>query len=152
VVADDTRLVLDFLNTLNVEEGVAQLATEDGWLAWTKARQLHAGSRTHARKVRETLRAAVGDPEAQAGELAEPVNVSLTRGLPTLSARDAVGAVLAASARLAIREQWDRVKICPVGTCRWAFFDLSRNRSRTWCSMRLCGNREKARAWRERVR
>jgi predicted RNA-binding Zn ribbon-like protein len=42
------------------------------------------------------------------------------------------------------------VKICPAADCRWAFFDHSRNRSRTWCSMRVCGNREKARAWRER--
>jgi predicted RNA-binding Zn ribbon-like protein len=69
-----------------------------------------------------------------------------------LSSQDATGAVLAASARLAMLGEWDRFKICPADACRWAFFDRSRNRSRTWCSMQVCGNREKARAWRERAR
>ncbi|MBP2235012.1 putative RNA-binding Zn ribbon-like protein [Sinorhizobium kostiense] len=36
----------------------------------------------------------------------------------------------------------DRLKICP--NCEWLFFDRSRNRSRTWCDMAVCGNRTKA--------
>ena len=32
----------------------------------------------------------------------------------------------------------------------WAFYDHSRNRSGTWCEMGKCGNRAKARRWRER--
>ena len=75
-----------------------------------------------------------------------------TGGVPTLVAGDPLGAVLAAAARLAVLGDWDRVKICPAEDCRWAFFDHSRNRSRTWCSMRVCGNRTKARNWRERAR
>ncbi|MBX9455617.1 MAG: CGNR zinc finger domain-containing protein [Rhizobium sp.] len=36
-----------------------------------------------------------------------------------------------------------RLKICP--NCEWLFIDRSKNRSRTWCDMAVCGNRSKAR-------
>ncbi|MGD2155386.1 MAG: CGNR zinc finger domain-containing protein [Anaerolineales bacterium] len=35
-----------------------------------------------------------------------------------------------------------RVKQCP--SCGWVFRDASKNRSRKWCSMQVCGNRAKA--------
>lgn len=35
------------------------------------------------------------------------------------------------------------LKQCP--GCGWLFLDKSRNHSRTWCDMRFCGNRSKAR-------
>lgn len=41
----------------------------------------------------------------------------------------------------AIRE---RTKICP--NCDWLFVDHSKNRSRLWCDMAVCGNRAKAKA------
>ena len=47
---------------------------------------------------------------------------------------------------------WRRLKVCPADDCRWAFYDRSRNRSGTWCEMGECGNRAKARAYRERHR
>jgi predicted RNA-binding Zn ribbon-like protein len=37
----------------------------------------------------------------------------------------------------------ERLKICP--NCEWLFIDRSKNRSRTWCDMSVCGNRAKAR-------
>ena len=45
---------------------------------------------------------------------------------------------------------WQRMKVCPAETCRWAFYDTSRNRSAVWCDMRVCGNRAKVRGYRER--
>jgi len=36
-----------------------------------------------------------------------------------------------------------RLRICP--NCRWLFLDRSRNGSRVWCDMTVCGNRAKAR-------
>ncbi len=45
---------------------------------------------------------------------------------------------------------WQRLKACR--NCRWAFFDESKNRSAHWCSMSLCGNRLKTRAYRRRQR
>src|SRR5262249_37414515 len=34
-------------------------------------------------------------------------------------------------------DEWRRLKACR--NCRWVFYDYSKNRSATWCSMRLCG-------------
>lgn len=38
-----------------------------------------------------------------------------------------------------------RLKECAQDDCRWVFLDLSKNRSRRWCTMEDCGNRAKAR-------
>ncbi|UDF30123.1 UNVERIFIED_ORG: CGNR zinc finger domain-containing protein [Roseateles sp. XES5] len=43
---------------------------------------------------------------------------------------------------LLTRPEPDRLKICP--NCHWLFLDRSRNRSRAWCDMAVCGNRAKA--------
>jgi predicted RNA-binding Zn ribbon-like protein len=45
---------------------------------------------------------------------------------------------------------WGRLKACR--NCRWSFYDGSPNRSATWCSMQLCGNRSKTRTYRTRRR
>ena len=39
----------------------------------------------------------------------------------------------------------DRVRRCGDDRCGWLFFDMTKNRSRRWCSMEDCGNRAKAR-------
>jgi predicted RNA-binding Zn ribbon-like protein len=44
------------------------------------------------------------------------------------------------------------VRECGAGDCRWLFLDTSKNRSRQWCSMRSCGNREKARRHYQRLK
>lgn len=47
---------------------------------------------------------------------------------------------------------WTRVKACARDSCRWLFYDTTRNRSRTWCTSTTCGSREKAkRAYRRQV-
>ena len=46
----------------------------------------------------------------------------------------------------------ERIRECPgQGTCGWLFLDLSKNASRRWCDMRVCGNRAKARRHYERT-
>lgn len=147
---DDRRLVVDFLNTLNVEKDTDVLARAADWRRWAAERNLHADPLSIARAARAALRSAVGDPDVEPAPVRAEVHVQLTHGHPTLVTTTAVGAVLAAATRLAVLDEWDRVKICPAEDCRWAFYDQSRNRSRTWCSMRVCGNREKARSWRRR--
>jgi predicted RNA-binding Zn ribbon-like protein len=42
------------------------------------------------------------------------------------------------------------MKACAADDCQWAFYDSSKNRSRTWCSMDVCGHRAKTRAYRAR--
>ena len=64
----------------------------------------------------------------------------------------AIGRLLAIVERAQCDGTWERLKGCPDLDCRWAFYDWSKNRSATWCSMESCGNRAKARAYRERHR
>lgn len=48
----------------------------------------------------------------------------------------------------------DRVKQCPGpdGGCGWLFYDVSKNRSRHWCSMEGCGSQAKMQRYRKRLR
>ena len=60
-----------------------------------------------------------------------------------------VGALMTAQAD----GSWTRVKACARDTCRWLFYDTTRNHSRTWCTSTTCGSREKARrAYRRQLR
>lgn len=43
-----------------------------------------------------------------------------------------------------------RLKVCP--NCNWLFLDRSRNSSRMWCDMAVCGNRAKAKRHYQRQR
>ena len=46
-----------------------------------------------------------------------------------------------------------RIKECPLDEgCGWLFLDSSKNRSRTWCSMKTCGNSAKVKRFRARER
>jgi predicted RNA-binding Zn ribbon-like protein len=62
----------------------------------------------------------------------------------------AIGAIFAITARAMIDGTWHRFKACPGRHCGWAFYDHSRNQSARWCSMKVCGDREKARAYYQR--
>jgi predicted RNA-binding Zn ribbon-like protein len=53
--------------------------------------------------------------------------------------------VVMAAVELLTSEERRRVKSCASDTCDWLFVDMSRNRSRRWCDMSVCGNRAKAR-------
>jgi predicted RNA-binding Zn ribbon-like protein len=52
--------------------------------------------------------------------------------------------ILDASAGLLTSPEIHHVRECSEKTCRWLFLDRSRNHSRRWCDMQLCGNRSKA--------
>jgi predicted RNA-binding Zn ribbon-like protein len=59
--------------------------------------------------------------------------------------------VLARSAaQLLTSSAMDQVHLCRSETCRWLFYDTSKNHSRRWCDMKVCGNRMKARRFQER--
>jgi predicted RNA-binding Zn ribbon-like protein len=45
-----------------------------------------------------------------------------------------------------------RLKGCANDTCRWVYYDQSKNRSKKWCDMQTCGNVINARAYRQRHR
>jgi predicted RNA-binding Zn ribbon-like protein len=64
----------------------------------------------------------------------------------------ALGTILAPLLSAAVTGSLERMKTCR--NCRWVFYDYSKNRSATWCSMAVCGSRAKARRhyWRSRRR
>jgi predicted RNA-binding Zn ribbon-like protein len=64
----------------------------------------------------------------------------------------ALGTLLAAVLEAMQRGTWTQMKACRRDTCRWVFYDHSRNGSSSWCSMAVCGNRAKTRAYRRRRR
>jgi predicted RNA-binding Zn ribbon-like protein len=59
-----------------------------------------------------------------------------------------LGNLLAIVVRSMLDGSWTRLKACR--TCSWLFYDYSSNRSATWCSMQICGNRRKTREYRKR--
>lgn len=154
--ADPATTVVDFLNTVDVEEQTDAMADLDEWRGWVTSELAIDGShettrtRDAARHLRTHLRAAASGTTPDAPQTV-PVSVELDAGGVRLAAETAIGRIAAAVARLAIENRWERVKICPADDCLAAFYDESRNHSRQWCSMRVCGNRAKARAHRERA-
>lgn len=62
-----------------------------------------------------------------------------------------LAAVARSAADLLTSRDLARLRRCPGAECGWVFLDTSRNRSRQWCSMRVCGNRAKARNFRRRL-
>ena len=147
-------LVQDFVNT-EIPDWDRDASVEGGTFAL--ARALRAGLRDLA--LANTLgqpleRSREAEIDATLARL--PLAVRLVEGAPVL-APDADGAergltiLVAIVAEARLRGVWERVKACRQETCGWIFYDGSRNRSSSWCSMQICGGREKARAYRRRT-
>ena len=164
------RLVQAFVNTVDAEHG-PDLFDDDGGLGeWLGRRELPAdvkpGDAAAARAVREALRAllhanngAPHEPSAAAvlDDAARRARLEPAFGRAALVPRangvdGAVGQVLAAAFASMLDGSWSRLKACPREQCGWAFYDRSSNASATWCSMRVCGGREKAGAYYRRRR
>jgi predicted RNA-binding Zn ribbon-like protein len=69
---------------------------------------------------------------------------------------DALDAMLAPIVRAALdllmSGHRQRVRVCAADDCLWLFLDTSKNRSRRWCDMKQCGNRNKVRRFYQRQR
>lgn len=68
------------------------------------------------------------------------------------SIEDALLPIAEAVGELVCDEDFRRVKQCEGSDCTMWFLDTSKNHTRRWCSMSVCGNRAKAAAFRERQR
>jgi predicted RNA-binding Zn ribbon-like protein len=163
-----------FVNTYDVERHQDAIADPAALLAWLRTARLladddataDAGDVALAVRLREGLRevmlahhdASAGpssDLDAVAAEL--PLVVDFGGEPPGFrpivgGVRGALAHVLALVASTVADGTWDRLKVCAADDCRWAFYDASRNHSRTWCAMGVCGNRQKTRAYRARRR
>jgi predicted RNA-binding Zn ribbon-like protein len=167
-------LVRDFVNTLDYETGIDTIATPHELAVWFSEQGLvddliepTEKEVAEADAVREAIRelllanngveadsAAASKTLEEAGRNAR-LGVRFEDGRPVLApeddgARGALGRIVATVAELAPTDEWKRLKTCRDETCRVAFYDKSRNRSRAWCSMEVCGNRDKQRGYRER--
>ena len=71
----------------------------------------------------------------------EPQLTAAILGPITLSALD-----------LLLDADFSRIKQCRGNHCGWLFYDSTKNKSRHWCDMSVCGNRAKASALRARIR
>jgi len=69
------------------------------------------------------------------------------RSLDRLTHQAAISAV-----ELFMSAGLDRLRECEAPDCAWLFLDASRNGSRRWCDMSVCGNRAKVRRFRGRSR
>jgi predicted RNA-binding Zn ribbon-like protein len=135
------------------------LEHEVDWLPdWLAERGLVRAER-RARALRAALRALVRanngvplDDEAVATVNAAARRVSMqvdsTGSVTVTTDGDALDQVVAIALGAMLDGSWGRLKACR--NCRWSFYDRSPNRSGTWCSMQLCGNRKKTRAYRKR--
>ncbi len=56
------------------------------------------------------------------------------------------------AAHLMTSEEMDRLGVCENDECRWLFLDTSKNHTRRWCDMKVCGNRMKARRFKAQHR
>jgi predicted RNA-binding Zn ribbon-like protein len=169
------ELIRDFVNTADLESGEDRLADPRGlqyWLVFHGLAQLRhrateedaAEARAVREAIRELLRAHTGVPvdrdvasrtldiaAGNAGLAVRFVDGALAFVPTARGTTGGLGLLLAAVGEaMADGTSWQRLKACRSDSCRWAFIDNARNRSRQWCDMAACGNREKARTFRKR--
>ncbi|MFE5945522.1 CGNR zinc finger domain-containing protein [Streptomyces sp. NPDC056480] len=169
------ELIEAFTNTVDLESGDDDVATPARLADWLTGRNLaepalrltaeeHGAFLALRAGIREALD--TDDPVAPDrlapadAVLAEvPVLVSLgTPGTPLTPApggppaRTALALLAVAWAEVVLTGRIHRLKRCAEHTCGWVFWDASKNHSRRWCSMRVCGNRTKSRRYVARQR
>ena len=164
-----------FVNTADLEEGSEELSSAEGLARWLSANEL-APARVrpsqadlrHAISLREALRAVLlahnggeGIPTMACTALDEAAARARLRlrfvagGEAVLEPEGedvdaALGRLLGIVHEAIAQGTWVRLKACRDHACQWAFYDHTKNRSGAWCNMQVCGNRAKARAFRER--
>jgi predicted RNA-binding Zn ribbon-like protein len=172
---DELDHIRQLVNTLDIETGKEQLGDPQALGEWLGERNLlpdgepplNDADVRQTQSMREALRklllahngapldpAAVDEVNA-AAKSAELVVRFDAHGHAALSPvrpgiDGALGRLLAIVFRSMADGTWERLKACRDDSCEWAFYDWSKNRSGAWCDMAVCGNRAKARAYRER--
>jgi predicted RNA-binding Zn ribbon-like protein len=81
--------------------------------------------------------------EGRAAAILTPDGEREWRLSPSSSVEDALGVIAADAISILAGERDGRLALCASPTCRAAFFDTSQSRTRKWCEMNTCGNRQK---------
>ena len=165
-------LVQAYVNTVDLQDGPEEFTEPNTLKDWLVARrllepaaQVGDADLRHAVALREAIRGVIA---ANSGSAVYPVDLATlneaaarsrlrprfgTDGRARLEPDEpgvvgAMGRIVAAVYTAMAQPDWRRLKLCGSATCRWAFFDRSRNQSSRWCTMASCGNRAKARRFR----
>jgi predicted RNA-binding Zn ribbon-like protein len=167
------RIVQSFADSVDVESAEDDLDSPARFGRWLVAHGFDHPAPTEAERglalgirdaLREELMAHHGDGDARTARAKldayarmVPLRAAFGDGTATLvptggGAAALLGTVLAAIVIAEREGTWERVKICREETCQVAFYDRSKNLSKTWCSMGACGNRNKTRSYRDRRR
>jgi predicted RNA-binding Zn ribbon-like protein len=165
-------VVRDFVNTTDHETGSDDLTSRAALERYLRAEGLltgpgRASAEDHdlALRLRAGLRRALelnhdggeADLPALDAALADlPITLTWAGQGPVLGTdatgvRGALAAIGIAAHEAAAADLWWRLKICSFDECEWAYYDHSRNRSRSYCEYG-CGNKLKTRAYRARQR
>ncbi len=168
------ELVREFINTAELDHDRDQLSDAAGLKSWLVEKRLISPQVSidvpdleWAIEFRESLRdlltghtagevgpAAIKRFDAVIGAIPMSLRVDDTGwvrvGAAGAGFEGALGELLAVAHRAMDDHSWQRMKACGDGTCRWAFYDHSKNRSGHWCGMSTCGNRNKVSAYRKR--
>jgi predicted RNA-binding Zn ribbon-like protein len=172
VVPEAPALVLDFVNTLDIESDSDELDSPGALRRWIERRMgKRPGPVDHDAwrmvvETRESLRTVLAshsgltlDPEClkqlnRAGSSADFSPRWDERGTVSFAPHEvgpgALGRIFSAVVASQSDGTWERLKVCSAEGCRYAFYDHSKNRSGRWCEMRVCGNRAKTRTYRQR--
>ena len=164
-----TVLATSFTATLTERRGsaVERIPTPDRLVDWLAVSGLAVESCTtaqleSARELRESIHAAataaargVSLPESavpvindrstqgRAAAVLTPDGDRQWRLSSTSSVEDALGVIAADAISVIAGARDGRLALCASPTCQAAFFDTSRSRTRRWCDMNTCGNRQK---------
>lgn len=170
----ELELVHAFTNTVDIEPGVEELERPEQLRDWLLERSLvQPDDAVTARDLREaialrtslrTVLAAHEGADLSPQELSAindviaryPLTIAFgpeadPRIAPANSGvRGALGEIMAGIVIAISNGTWSRLKSCARESCQWVFYDHSKNRSKRWCSMTVCGNRTKTKTYRER--
>jgi len=165
-------VVRDFVNTTDHETGTDEITTRAELVRYlSREGLLPSTARSSeddlalALRLRTGLRRALehnhdGDagpvPELASALRELPVTLDWGDSGPAVSTtatgvRAALARIGLAAHEAATEGLWWRLKICSYDECEWAYYDHSKNRSRSWCEYG-CGNKVKTRAYRARQR
>lgn len=174
--SDDAPGQLDllrlFVNTFDFPNGPDRIGDLAQASAWCGQQGLPSPTNQaeleRLRGFREALRAALfanngeADPReawealapyAQAAQLRITLDPAGGPRLEPAGAGDRAVAKMLAIVYDAVADRtWPRLRACRKSSCQYAYYDRSKNASRAWCSMAVCGNREKAHRRRSRDR
>lgn len=162
-------LATSFTGTLSERHGdaVERIPTPHRLMDWLAVNGLAVDSCTAAqldlaRELRESIHAAATAAATQAALPASAVHVINDRSAQGRAAavltpegerrwrlgsascvEDALSVIAADAISIIAGERDGKLALCASPTCQAAFFDTSQSRTRRWCDMNTCGNRQK---------